>query len=549
MKLVEFFKRWWQEAAPLARAGLVVGGLAMVASLVYMASSANANAPIPLFVGMSADRAAALARELEARRVSYEMRDNGTTIAVRMPRDAMHKLRLELTSEGHDVGSVTTWDIFDDSSVTLTEFERKVMYQRALQGELSRTIADLPQVKSARVHLALPNNSLLERNKGEPTASVYISLVRGRSIDERVASGIAHLVASSVPELSANKIAILDGTGTMIREPDDGTGGGKKLLEIKESRERKMEKSIVSLLEKTVGPGHVLAKVAVDMDMTRVSETLEQYDADNTALRSARKTTEDTSTERTEPNAAAGVQGNLPQVPGPEGPEAPKNKSTSNRSIDTKEYAVPRTVRQVQKPLGEIRKISIAVLVDSNPFTAAPAAPSEEDEAAEEGVEVPAGVESPGGDATRPLMAQPSPEMLSALVQSAVGFDAARGDHIEISFVPFVLPDTKGGDEVQYVENPLEMWLWILMVFLIGTALVTTSIGFTERRRREAAIAEYARQLQEKESELQKKKEEEEGAVPNSSNLRKEVRELTAKNVAATVEVMKGWLRPTLGRN
>ena len=118
------------------------------------------------------------------------------------------------------------------------------------------------------------------------------------------------------------------------------------------------------------------------------------------------------------------------------------------------------------------------------------------------------------------------------------------------SFVPFVRPDTVGGDEIQYVESPIAPWMWVLITLLAGIGLVAGALWMTEKRRRETAIADYARQLREKEDLLKKQKEEEEeGAVPNSARLRAEVRDLTNKNVGATVEVMKTWLRPTLGRN
>ena len=546
MTAIDFIKRWWQEAAPVARAGIVVGLLAIIGSTLYFATGASSSSPLPLFVGMNTSDARSLADELTNRRIPYELQDNGTTVAVRLPADEVRRLRLELSSEGLPAGSVAGWDIFDSSSVTLTEFERKVMYQRALQGELSRTISELPQVESARVHLALPTRSLLERETGAPTASVYVSLKRGRTLSDRIASGIAHLVGSSVPELSADRIAIMDGNGTMIREPDDGNGGGKKLLEVKDQRERSIEKDIVELLERTVGLGHVIAKVSMDMDLTQISETLEKYDADNTALRKERKTTEETSSERSQASAIAGVQSNLPQRP--EDPEASSrgSKSNSNRSIDTREFAVPKTVRQVTKPVGQVRRLSIAVLVDSNPFEPKEnmGDDGETDKKAEEG---PDAIEGK----IRPVqtLVQPSPELLASLVKNAVGFDANRGDRIEISFVPFVLPDTMGGDEVQYIKSPVEAWLWVLITLLIGMAMVVASLWVTEKRRRESAIADYARQLEEKEAIIQQQKAESENSVPEGAKLRQQVRELASKNVAATVEVMKGWLRPTLGKN
>lgn len=548
MNIFDVVKRWWQEAAPLGRAGVVVGSLAILIAAALAYQDYTNERAVPLFVGMSATDAAALGVELDERKIPYELQDNGTTVAVRLPKEEMLKLRLELTAEGLPAGPVTGFEIFDNASVTITEYEKKIMYQRALQGELSRTISELPQVESARVHLALPTKSLLEPDHGEPSASIYVRLRRGHGMSERVAGGIAHLVASSVPDLTTDRITIMDGNGTVIKEPEDGDGGSKKILAIKEERELTLEKDIVDMLERTVGRGHVIAKVAVDMDMSRIEETLEQYDPDNAALRLERKRSETTESQRTQPSAVAGVQGNLSQTP-PDIQNGPGSKTNSTREYDTREFAVPRTVRHISRPVGDIRRLSISVLVDTNPFQPEPPpdAPQGEDG---EALEVPEGVETPGGEAAPAALPRPSPQLLANLVKNAVGFDESRGDRVEISFVPFVIPDTMGGDEVQYVESPIEPWLWVLLTFLAGVTMVAASMWYTERKRKKAAVEEYARQLQEKELLLQKQREEEESdGVPNSARIRQEVRELTAKNVAATVEVMKSWLRPTLGRN
>ena len=188
-------------------------------------------------------------------------------------------------------------------------------------------------------------------------------------------------------------------------------------------------------------------------------------------------------------------------------------------------------------------------MIDSNPFDAKPSAAK--DNTAEEGddtLEKPETIENPGGIA-KSQMPRPSEAMLAELVQKAVGFDPGRGDQLQISFVPFHIPDTEGGQEVQYISHPLAMWLWALILLLIGAGLIAWSLFITERKRKKEAIADYMNQLQQKDAELKKQEEEEEGGVPDSTKLRQEVRDVTSKNVAATVEVMKGWLRPTLGRS
>ena len=315
MQILDVLKRWWAEASSLARAGVVFGILSVLGSTAYLLATYNQNHHIPLFSGMSRADASSLAQQLETRKIPYLLEDNGTTVSVALPQEEVYNLRNELSIEGYprNGGQVFGLDSFKDLPMTVTTFERQVLYRSALQGELARTISQLPQIESARVHLALPNKSILEREGGEPKASVYISLKPGHSLSEKVATGIAHLVASSVEGLSVERIAILDGNGTMLHRPDDGSGSGQRFFEIKQSQERALERDISDLIERTVGDGHVIAKVTIDMEMSQLQETQEQYDADNTALRSRRDTQEETSNKRTEATAGAGVQGNLPQ--------------------------------------------------------------------------------------------------------------------------------------------------------------------------------------------------------------------------------------------
>lgn len=550
MNPIDIIRRWWTDAAPLARAGLVVGLVAVLGALVYFVNAATSSQPIPLFTGMSAMEARQLADDLTTKKIPYELQDNGTTIAVRLPQAEARALRNRITQEGLPSGKVVGWEIFDTSSAITTEFERSIMYQRALQGELSQTITALPQVKRAKVHLALPKKTLLSRGEGQPSASVAVSLKPGRSLTEKEAAGIANLVASSVPDLTTDRITIVDGNGTTISPGQRGPAG--KILDLQEKREETLEMDIVELLERTVGSGHVIAKVNVDMDTSRVEETQTELDVDNSIAVVERTQNQETERESNRPQAVAGAQGNLPQAPENGGAAPRGNTESTNRTVTTKEFEVPRKVRQISRPLGDIRRLTISVLIDSNPFEKPPeaAVPAGQGDGDDGAVDVPDGVETPGAAlASAKPLAKPDMAMLQSLVQKAVGFDAARGDQVEISFVPFVLPDTVGGDEVRYIHSPLEVWIWVLVTFLVGTGLVVGSLWVTEKRRKEAAIADYAQQLQEKEALIQAQKEEEEGSVPDSTRLRQEVRELTTKNVAATVEVMKGWLRPTLGRN
>lgn len=528
MNALERVRAWWQAATPLARASVVTGLTVLVLGAGYLLMGPERLDLVPLYTRMEPSDAQAIVERLEQSKVPHRLSSDGTRVDV--PRDQVASLRLSMASEGLPRGGGVGFELFDRNDLMMTDFTQRVNYRRALQGELARTISQMPEVESARVHLAIPENSLFTRNRTEPSASVYLRLMPGRTVSAKQAQGIVHMVSSSVENLPPGKVAVLDGSGRLLGPaPDtDGLGATSRALGLAQDFERHMERRIVELLEPVVGLGNVVSRVNAKLDLSRVEETAEDYDPDNATLRSERTLEEKTSQQRRDRGGLAGTPGNLPQRPDDGGATTPGSESNSDRKTVESDYAVPRTVRKIQRPMGEVQRLSIAVLIDR----ALPASGGD----AEEGLDAPE--ESDGLAPSAPALSE---EALAEVIKKAVGFDPERGDQLEVVFAPFTRPDEGPGTVSQVQAAVVTPWMTVVAALLIAALLVGTVVFTTERRR--------VRRQQDEESRI--REEQERLAKASSSkqdtpvHLKDQVRELAASNVTATVEVLKGWLAPT----
>jgi len=423
-------RSFWNDASPLARASMVTGTVALVSALGFLVFGPERLDMAPLFTRLEPSDAQLIVEELEQRDVAHRLEENGTMISV--PRDQVAELRLELASSGLPRGGGVGFELFDQSNLMMTDFTQRVNYRRALQGELARTIGQLPAVDHARVHLALPENSVFTREQTDASASVYVKLLPGRTLSGKQTHGIIHLVSSSVENLSPGRVAVLDRNGRMLGPAPEGDGFGatSRALGITQEYEKRLEKRITALLEPLVGRGRIVARVNADLDLSRVEETEEQYDPDNSTLRSERTLEETTASERGSRGGVAGTPGNLPQRPEDDRTEGKGSTSSSERTTTETDFAIPRTVRKIKRPIGDLQRLSIAVLVDAPAEESAPTPDKANEEAAsaEDALQVAS-------------MPRPSPEALSEVIKKAVGFDAERGDQLEVMIAPFSRPE------------------------------------------------------------------------------------------------------------
>ena len=361
-----------------------------------------------LYANLSSEDAGAIVDKLKAQKVPFELSNQGRTI--RIASDQLHEVRLQLAGEGLPEGSDVGLEIFEDTPLGMTEFVQKLNFQRALQGELTRTIKTLDAVAQVRVHLVIPKDNLFRKDKPKGKASVTLKIKSGKTLTETQVQGIVHLVSSSVGGIEAKDVVVVDLKGNLLsggQEPSDQAMMSASNFKHKTRVERKLQLSIIKMLEDALGAGKIIAKVSAELDFEKVERTEEIYDPDSQVIRSENQISE-SSTGAVPPGGVPGVQALVPSggsAGGGVGQAAKRNKSNALTN-----YEINKVVRRVSKPVGEISKLSVAVMIDG----------------------------SMAGD---PLVYQPRSEEDMAkylqIVQSAVGFDQDRGDTIQVENIQF----------------------------------------------------------------------------------------------------------------
>ncbi len=369
-----------------------------------------------LFSNLTVEDAAAVVAKLKEQRVPYRLEREGSVVSV--PAERVYEIRLALAGEGLPRGGGVGFEIFDKQSFGTTDFVQRLNYQRALQGELGRTIAQFQQVQSARVHIATPKESVFIEEEQPPSASVAVKL-RGR---DRLSSGqikaIVNLVAAAVPGLSPERITVVDTNGRLLYRGEGEEGGlvTASQLEYRFKLEEALRRKVEGLLEEVVGVGHARARVTADIDFDRVQLTEEQYDPEGQVIRSEQISSEENFLGSDLAEGIPGVKGNLATYAGREGENAGLGE-THRRSSTTRNYEISKKVKQVQAAGGTIRRLSVAVMVD--------------------------GTYKRGTDEEGNTVMQYQPRSREELanfekiVKNAIGYDPERGDQVEVIGVPF----------------------------------------------------------------------------------------------------------------
>jgi flagellar M-ring protein FliF len=364
--------------------------------------------------------------KLDALKVSYELQGTGQ---IMVPSDQILKLRMQLAQEGLPSGGNMGYELFDRSETFGTSsFVLDIQHLRALEGELARTISSINYVQNARVHLVMPKREAFAREPTEASASVLLQMVGGRRLSKTEVSAIQHLVASAVPKLKAERISIIDNQGTLLANGEDkgdkGTGAAGDDLRL--AYEARLTRSIEEMLERTVGPGRVRAEVNAVMNFDHISTTKETYDPDGQVVRST-QSVEDSSSSKDADQQTVTVAGNLPTAPGTPAPSGNGSGNKTNRTEETVNYEISKTVQTHVQEGGDVQRLSVAVVVD--------------------------GTYTDGPNKTRVYQPRSTEEMqsLTKLVQSAVGFNAERGDKVDVINLRF----TQGDEPIEEPARPL----------------------------------------------------------------------------------------------
>lgn len=415
-----------------------------------------------LYSNLDLKEAGSITAALDQSGVKYEVKGDGSTIMV--SRDQVASTRLMLSSKGLPTSGSVGYEIFDEgSALGQTDFVQQLNRQRALEGELARTIRSLDGVASARVHLVLPKRQLFEEEAEQPSASVTIG-VGGRAPSSDQVQAIQNLVSSAVPNLKPGRVTVVDQHAKTLSAGEDGFGG--QAAEGRRNEiEQRIAKTVTKLVEGVVGPGKARVNITADLNLARVTLQQETYDPDGQVVRS--ETTNEENANENQPDGNGGVTATANIPGGPDLAGQGSNQSSSGRTETTTNYEISKTIRtEVQEP-GEVKRLSVAVAVD--------------------------GATAPGEDgkpgAYTPRSAEEM-QRIEQLVRTAVGFNADRGDQVTVVNVRFPSPEIEGGveaanplmgfdknDIMRAVELGILALVAILMIFFVVRPLLKPSAG------------------------------------------------------------------------
>ncbi|MDR6772451.1 flagellar basal-body MS-ring/collar protein FliF [Azospirillum sp. BE72] len=401
-------------------------GLLLIGFFVYLTTRLSTPEMELLYAELQQTEAAAIAKKLEEAKVPFTVDKTGTKIMV--PADQVGPMRMRMAAQGLPSGGSVGYELFDKGEgFGATSFMQNINHLRALEGEMARTVQTLNGVQQARVHLVLPKRELFARQQNPATASVFLKLRPGAQLSRENIQAIQQLIAASVPNLDPNRISIVDDKGKLLAR---GTGSDTaeammaSAEEKKQAYEGRLARTIEDLLGRTLGYGKVRAEVSADLDFDRITTQSEIFDPESQVVRSTQTVTESNESSDRDPLAPVTVDQNLPTAQASSS-ASPLSSNKSNRNEETINYEITKTTKSHVREAGTVRRLSVAVLVDGTYQTSKEAPPAYQPRSEQE-------IES-----------------IKALVRSAVGLDAVRGDTLEVVNLRFWSPE----DDIQKPEE------------------------------------------------------------------------------------------------
>jgi flagellar M-ring protein FliF len=433
----------WQNFSRLpARHKLAIMLVLAVVAAVLAATWLWARTPsyAVLFSNLSERDGGAIIGALQQQNIPYKFSEGGGAILV--PAHQVHDTRLRLASQGLPKGGLVGFELMETQKLGVSQFLEQVNYQRALEGELARSIQSLAAVAGARVHLAIPKQSAFLRDEQKPSASVLVNLHPGRSLEPAQVAGITHLVSSSVPHLTSANVNVIDQSGSLLSGASDNlrtAGLDPTQLKYVKDLELSYIKRIEDILTPITGPGNLRAQVAADVDFSQAEQTAETYRPNQTPNQPSIRSQQTSESATTQPGAAGvpGALSNQPPAPAtaplttPPAPGTPAaTTSASNaqpmntRKDATTNFELDKTIRHVKQSVGTIKRLSVAVVVNHKTEKLAD-----------------------GKTKTTPL-SDAQMKQINALVKEAMGYNTERGDTLNVANSPFdsgtkePIPDT-----------------------------------------------------------------------------------------------------------
>jgi len=428
--LPEFFK-----TVGAARFGVMAGVAAVLtAFFLYIAGAITEPPKAILFSGLESRDAAAVTGKLDGMTVKYDVKDGGTIL---VPADQVTKLRMALAQDNLPAAGVG-YEIFDKSDTFgTTAFVQNINHQRALEGELSRSMQTIEGIQTARVHLVVPERQIFSRDDQQPSASVVLKT--SGKLDRGQVRAVQHLVAAAVSGLSADRVAIVDDRGNLLAGGDDKSGPdalARSQDEDTSNYENSLRNRIEAIVSSVVGMGRVQVQVAADINYNHTQTTSETYDPDSKVVRSTQTVEQNASNTQGSSGAAVSVASALPGGQAAPAGGGDQSKDTSGRTEETTNYEISKKVTTSTVDGGDIKKVSVAVVVDGSGDTAATYKPRSADEMAK----------------------------ITALVKSAMGFDQARGDQVQVTNMQFAHMEQSAGTEAPKPLLGLDSSYWFKII-------------------------------------------------------------------------------------
>lgn len=387
------------------RVVVVLAVVGAVVALVLFSSWASKPSFTPLFTNLEAADASAITEKLTASKVPFELADGGRTVLV--PRDQVYQVRLDMSAASLPSGGGAGYELLDKQGVTTSEFRQRVDYQRALEGELSRTIQAIDGVAAATVHLVIPEEDLFSDDASRPTASVLVKTKPGKAIGVGQAQAIVRLVSSSVEALAPEDVTVADAKGNILSS-GSGDAAAQSAADVRASTtqayEQHLARSVQDMLATVLGPGNAAVQVRAELDLDSAKRTIETFDTTN-----ADKAINEATTNETYSGQGAALPGGILGIDSTQETTTGGGTSSYTKGTATRNYAVGKTVEELTAAPGAVRRLSVAVLLNS---------------------------QAEGAD----------PAKVQDLVEAATGMSEERGDVIAVDAMPF---DTSAAEEAE----------------------------------------------------------------------------------------------------
>ncbi|MCA9557939.1 MAG: flagellar M-ring protein FliF [Myxococcales bacterium] len=519
-----------QKLTIVALATLLIGA---VVALGWFASQPDFR---PLYSGLDVKEAGKVRDWLAENNVPFQISGGGSTVEV--PGERVHELRLQLASAGLAGGGGVGYELIDQNEMFgMPDDVIQVNKRRMLEGELARSVATLQEVNSARVHLAIPPESLFVEDQKPATASVILDMHPTVQLSARQVQGIVNLVAGAVPRLDPDQVTVVDQRGRVLNRQHGDMVDGSSTLEFEDELERRLEQKAQDVLAKIVGPGKAIVRVQAEVDFSREERTEELYDPEKSVVRSEETLNEVRENGANRVGGAAGANPNDPNVA--QGVVRVGDASNSSREKVVTNYEVDKVVKRVMGPGARLKRLSVAVVVDGKyEAAAAGEAPAEEDAEAAPAMA---------------YVARTAAEMktIEKQVAKAVGLDTERGDSLEVANVQFAQEEVGTGvPELTWAQwfakhwQVLLSWLVVLLVALLLIFKVFSPMVRSLTEKPETAEVLADGELPPGEQQL---------ALPGEEQLRElekaepsiidKIREYAQANPETAASVMRYWLK------